>query len=116
MRLDEKWIRTHLPPDCADESIDIFSGYYLDGLTVMSEGERGGSDTAVYRAKSEDDLRYWQLENICHFVEKPITQKSGGTIENTQKKENGFISSAGIMITMLLRTQGFRALNVIYAI
>ena len=51
MRLDEKWIRAHLPPDCADESIDIFSGYYLDGLTVMSEGERGGSDTAVYRAQ-----------------------------------------------------------------
>lgn len=44
MRLDEKWIRAHLPPDCADESIDIFSGYYLDGLTVMSEGEREEPD------------------------------------------------------------------------
>ena len=47
MRLDEKWIRSHLPPDCADEPLDVFSGYYLDGLTVMSEGERGGADTAV---------------------------------------------------------------------
>ena len=70
MRLDETWIRSHLPPDCADEPLDVFSGYYLDGLTVMSEGERGGSDTAVYRAKSEEELKYWQLESICHFVGK----------------------------------------------
>ncbi len=44
MKIDEKWIRSHLPPDCADEPIDIFSGYYLDGLTVMSEGEREEPD------------------------------------------------------------------------
>lgn len=36
----------------------------------MSEGERGGADTAVYRAKSEEELKYWQLESICHFVGK----------------------------------------------
>ena len=78
MRLDEKWIRAHLPPDCADESIDVFSGYYLDGLTVMSEGERGEPDTAVYRAKSEDELRYWQLENICLFVKFGIRQINAG--------------------------------------
>ncbi|MBE6908963.1 MAG: hypothetical protein E7474_05095 [Ruminococcaceae bacterium] len=70
MELDEKWIYAHLPEECADEPIDVFSGYYLDGLTVMSEGERGGPDTVAYRAKSEEDLRYWQLECICHFVGK----------------------------------------------
>ena len=41
MQLDEKWIREHLPEDCAADEIDVFSGYYLAGLTVMSEGERG---------------------------------------------------------------------------
>ncbi len=68
MRLDEKWIRAHLPEDCAGDSFDVFSGYYLDGLTVMSEGERGKPDSVVYRAESEEDLRLWQFDNICRFV------------------------------------------------
>ena len=70
MLLDEKWIRAHLPKDCADENIDVFSGYFLDGLTVMSQGERGQPDTVKYVAEDEQDLRYWQYENICHFVGK----------------------------------------------
>ena len=34
MRLDEKWIRAHLPEDCAAEDIDVFSGFerYLKNL------------------------------------------------------------------------------------
>lgn len=56
--------------ECADEPIDLFSGYYLNGLNVMSEGERGEPDTVEYSAKSEEKLRYWQLEIICHFVGK----------------------------------------------
>ena len=68
MKLDEKWIFAHLPEDCADEDLDVFSGYYLDGWTVMSEGERGAPDRVVYRARNEEDLRYWQLEEICRFV------------------------------------------------
>lgn len=68
MRIDEEWIRAHLPEDCRDELLNVFSGYSLDGLTVMSEGERGGPDEVVYRAKNEEDLRYWQLEEICRFV------------------------------------------------
>ena len=32
MRIDKDWIRAHLPEDCADEPIDVFSGYYVDGL------------------------------------------------------------------------------------
>lgn len=34
MKLDEKWIRAHLPEDCRDEPINWFSGLYLDGLTM----------------------------------------------------------------------------------
>ncbi|MBO4360934.1 MAG: hypothetical protein J5822_08655 [Eubacteriaceae bacterium] len=75
MQLDEKWIYAHLPEDCADDPIDVFSGFYLDGLTVMSEGERGAEDSVVYRAKDEDDLRYWQLEEICGFVGKAENSK-----------------------------------------
>ena len=65
MRIDEEWMRAHLPEDCRDASLDVFGGYYLDGLSVMSEGERGGPDTVAFQAKSEDDLRFWQLEVIC---------------------------------------------------
>ena len=45
MRIDEKWIRAHLPEELADEPIrDLFGSEYLDGLTVMQEGERGGPE------------------------------------------------------------------------
>ena len=76
MQLDEKWIRAHLPEDCAADEIDVFSGYYVDGLTVMSEGERGGPDKVVYQAQSEVDLKYWQLEAICRFVGKADHSKT----------------------------------------
>ena len=68
MRLDENWIRAHLPPELADAPIDCCSGMYLDGLTVMAEGERGGPDTVVFRAEDEEDLRWWQLEQVCRFL------------------------------------------------
>ena len=74
MQLDETWIRAHLPEDVRDEEIDVFSGLYLDGLKVMSYGERGGPDKLLFEAKSEEDLKWWQLETICHFV-----GKAGGT-------------------------------------
>ncbi len=68
MHIYEDWIRSRLPPELADEPIDLFRGDYLDGLTVMQEGERGGPDVVVYRAESEEDLRYWQLEMVCRFI------------------------------------------------
>ena len=70
MKLDEKWIREHLPEDCRNESLDCFGGLYLDGLKVMSEGERGDPDTVRYVAKDEEDLKWWQLNVICNFVGK----------------------------------------------
>ncbi len=71
MELDEKWIRAHLPKELADQPIDFFSCEYLDGLTVMQEGERGGDASIVYRAKDEEDLRWWQLEQVCRFIHEP---------------------------------------------
>ncbi len=47
MRLDEEWIRAHLPEELADQPIDFFHSDYLDGMTVMQEGERGGDDVVV---------------------------------------------------------------------
>ena len=70
MKLDEEWLREHLPEDCRDEDIDVFSGMYLDGLKVMAEGERGEPDRLVFEAKDEEDLKWWQLDQICHFVGK----------------------------------------------
>ena len=71
MKPDEKWIRAHLPKELENQPIDCFSGAYLDGLTVMHEGERGGDDVVVYRAKNEEDLRWWQLEEICRYIDEP---------------------------------------------
>ena len=76
MDLDEKWIRAHLPEDCRDEPIDRFSGLYLDGLTVMSEGERGEPDKIHYKAKDEEDLKWWQLDIICSYVGKADKSKT----------------------------------------
>ena len=76
MKLDEKWIRAHLPLKYRLEPLDHFSGLYLDGLTVMSEGERGGPDTVYYQAEDEEDLRWWQLEVICHYIGKADRSKT----------------------------------------
>lgn len=75
MKLDEKWIRAHLPKECRDEPIDVFSGLYMDGLKVMSYGERGNPDEIYYEAKDEEDLHWWQLDTICYFVGKDDKSK-----------------------------------------
>lgn len=70
MKIYENWIREHLPNELANEPIDSFRGEYLDGLTVMQEGERGGDDVVVFQADSEEELRYWQLETVCRFIKE----------------------------------------------
>ena len=76
MELDEKWMREHLPEDCRNDSLDWFSGLYLDGLKVMSVGERGDPDKVRYEAKDEEDLKWWQLNVICNFVGKADHSKT----------------------------------------
>ena len=75
MELDEKWLREHLPEDIRDEDLDIFSGLYLDGLKVMSYGERGDPDSVCYEAKNEEDLKWWQLDHLCSFLGKSDNTK-----------------------------------------
>ena len=87
MELDEKWLREHLPEDCRDDDIDVFSGMYLDGLKVMTYGERGNPDEILYEAKDEEDLKWWQLDRICHFVGK--TGRSGTWRWYRDHAENG---------------------------
>ena len=91
MRLDEQWIRAHLPPDCRFSPIDCFAGEYLDGLTVMQEGERGGPDVVVYRAADEQDLRWWQLGQVCRFIAGDDPPKRGTwRYERHHADENGW--------------------------
>ena len=75
MRIYEDWIRAHLPKDLPDQEIDCFAGYYLDGLNVMAEGERGGPDTLVYAAQDKEDLRFIEIsdskEHDGDHVEEP---------------------------------------------
>lgn len=89
MKLDEKWIRERLPEDCKDEPIDWFSGMYLDGLKVMSKGERGNPDKIRYEAKDEEDLKWWQLDIICGFVGKTPKSKIWRWYRN--HAEHGYI-------------------------
>lgn len=76
MKLDEKWIRERLPEDCRNEDINVFSGLYLDGLKVMSYGERGNPDEVCYEAKDEEDLKWWQLNFVCRHVGKTDNSKT----------------------------------------
>lgn len=87
MKLDEKWIRAHLPEDCRDVPINWFSGFYLDGLKVMSEGERGEPGKILYEAKDEEDLKWWQLDISCGFIGK--TDKSKTWRWHRDHVENG---------------------------
>lgn len=57
MNVDWSWIRAHLPKELADRAIGNFNDYYLDGLKIVSEGERGGPDNLEYEARDEEDLR-----------------------------------------------------------
>lgn len=70
MKIFESWIRARLPEELSDQPIDFFSGQYLNGLTVMSEGERGEPDIVVFAAHSEEELKYWQLEQVCRFIKE----------------------------------------------
>ena len=76
MKLDEKWIRAHLPEEIRDENIELFSGLYLDGLKVMSFGERGNPDKVYYEAEDEEDLKRWQLDYLCRFLGKTDRAKT----------------------------------------
>ena len=112
MKPDEKWIRAHLPKELSAQPIDCFSGEYLDGLTVMHEGERGGDDVVVYRAKDEEDLRWWQLEQVCRTRPRG---RSGDITEIMPKTANGYIQSAGTTIITPLKTRDFMDLSVFSA-
>ena len=76
MKLDEKWIRAHLPEEIREEDIELFSGLYLDGLKVMSRGKRGDPDAVHYEAKDEEDLKWWQLDYLCRFLGKTDRTKT----------------------------------------
>ena len=64
----EDWIRAHLPKGYEDEPIDCFEDCYLDGLTIVQFGERGGPGTVYYKAENEEDLRWYLLEMVCEFL------------------------------------------------
>lgn len=64
----EDWIRAHLPKGYENVPIDCFRECYLDGLTIMQFGERGGPDMVYYKAENEEDLRWYLLESVCEFL------------------------------------------------
>ena len=111
MKLDEKWIREHLPEDCRDEPINRFSGLYLDGLTVISEGERGEPAKICYEAKDEEDLKWWQLDIICGFIGKTGKSKNGDGIGIIRRMAGGIISNTDNMTIMQSKTPGCRDLK-----
>ncbi len=70
LKIDEVFIRSHLPKETADQPIGFFHGMYLDGLNVMAEGERGSQDYLIFEAEDEENLKYWQLETVCRFLKE----------------------------------------------
>ena len=61
----------------------------MDGLKVMSKGERGNPDKIRYEAKDEEDLKWWQLDIICGFVGKTPKSKIWRWYRN--HAEHGYI-------------------------
>ena len=59
---------SHLPEELVNKADYNFDYYFLDGMNVMTEGERGGEDVLVYKAKSEEDLILWQYSRVCRFI------------------------------------------------
>ena len=114
MRLDEKWIRAHLPENVADQPLDCFAGAYLDGLTVMHEGERGGDDVVVYRAKDKEDLRWWQLEQVCLYIHEPDppARKIWRFYRDHAEDGKWLYTERKTMTITPLKTRGFMVLNV----
>lgn len=98
MKIYEDWIRAHLPPEVRGEALDVFGGFYLDGLTVLSGGERGGADTVVFRAENEEELRYWQLE-LLSGSKNPPSAKRGAITGIMPRTVNGFTRSAAVTTT-----------------
>ena len=68
MKVYKEFIRLHLPEELVDKADYNFDYYFLDGMNVMTEGERGGDDVLVYKAKSEEDLMLWQYSEVCRFI------------------------------------------------
>ena len=66
----EPWIRSCLPEELANQNIDFFSQYYLRGLTVMADGERGGDPIVCFEAENEEDLCYWMLQTVCDLIKE----------------------------------------------
>ena len=68
MKVYKEFTRSHLPKELVDRPIPDFNYYFLDGMNVMTEGERGGDDVLVYEAKNEEDLMLWQYSEVCRFI------------------------------------------------
>ncbi len=69
MKINEKWMREHLPEDCRNDPLDWFPGLFLDGLKVMTPGERGVPEMVQYWAKDEEDFpdEYFQGKVKAHL-------------------------------------------------
>ncbi|MBQ2594176.1 MAG: hypothetical protein II567_12960, partial [Candidatus Riflebacteria bacterium] len=68
MKVYKEFIRSHLPEELVDKANYNFDYYFLDGLNIMTDDERGGDDILVYKAKSEEDLILWQYSQVCKFI------------------------------------------------
>ena len=79
MNIDKEWIRSHLPIEYSAEPIEGFGAdFRLDGLQVIY-CERG-TDSVIYTAQSEEDLRIWAFREVCMTL--------SGKIEMQKRKEN----------------------------
>ena len=69
MKINEAWIRAHLPMAYAVRPLPhVFDGCYRDGWKVMLRGERGGPDRPIYTATDGEDLRLWQFGEVCRSL------------------------------------------------
>ena len=76
--VDKKWITEHLPDYIPSELVNkysLFQSYYLEGLKIICEGDRGGF-SEVYEAKDDKDLQIWEFKHVCKNIALEMERRS----------------------------------------
>ena len=83
--VDRTWIIDHLPKDIPAEvlrdSLRFYGLYVDDILIIWAPGERGGSDSILYQARDEDDLRIWAFCYVCDQIGQQMEMRNRAQYE-----------------------------------
>lgn len=83
MKQYEEWIKQHLPKDIPADILSntfCYRGFYISGLDVYTEGDRG-PDKIQHSFHSYDDLRIWVFKEAANYIAQQLELRSRHTDE-----------------------------------